>query len=298
MFDATNANPNGDPDGKGQARADLETGHGLVTDVALKRRIRDTVALLRGDHPEYQIFVEAGHALQPRVTEGWDRAEPLRTPRKNAAAASKRRTREDDEQRLDLERDAVAWLCRRYFDVRMFGAVLTRGRGEQAVGVRGPVQLTMAHSLDPVLPTEHTITRVTQTRQADIDKGERTEIGDKKVVPYGLYRAHLYYSAAMAAKTGVTSEDLDALWWAIVGMYEHTRSANSAGVDIAGVWVWSHPDAYGVAPARTLLDRVQVTAVDRCMPPRAYTDYQCRVVESGMPAGVELTTIVNIWEQS
>jgi CRISPR-associated protein Csd2 len=270
MFDATDCNPNGDPDQNNQPRTDDESGHGLVTDVAIKRKVRDTVALLHGDDRRYGIFVEAGHALNTR----WADA------RENTPGAA----------------DPLATLCGMYWDVRMFGQVLTGGKGGQSSSVRGPVQLTFGRSIDPVLPTDHTITRVTQTRQEDIDKGESTEIGSKWTVPYGLYRTHLYYSPGRAAKTGITSDDLDTLWRAIAAMFEHDRSSNRGGMDIAGLWVFSHPDALGVAPSRAVLRRIQVTAADPGRAPRGYADYRRQIDRAGMPAGIELATIVDIWE--
>lgn len=270
LFDCTDGNPNGDPDAQGQPRTDDETGQGLVTDVAIKRKIRDTVAMLHGADPSYQIFVEAGKALNPRTEEGWTNTK-------------------------GTEEQAVAWLCGRYFDVRMFGAVLTRGKGIGAVQLRGPLQLTFARSIDPVLPADHTITRVTQTRQEDIDKGERTEIGSKWNVPYGMYRAHIYYSAPRAAQTGITSRDLGVLWSTIATMYEHDRVSRRCGVDLAGLWVFTHPDQYGVAPSRQLLERVKVSAIDPDRAPRAYTDYRRNLNLDKLPNGIEVTTIVDIW---
>jgi CRISPR-associated protein Csd2 len=270
LFDATDSNPNGDPDAANHPRIDDETGHGLVTDVAIKRKIRDTVPVIRPDDPRYGIFVEAGAALQTRAVEGWDGRD---------------------------ERDALAWLCNRYYDIRMFGAVLTRGRGTTTGSVRGPVQLTFARSIDPVLPSDHTITRVTQTRQEDLDKGQTTEIGSKWTVPYGLYRAHLYYSPGLAARTSVTSDDMALLWEAITTMWEHTRSAVRSGVDLAGLWIISHPTATGVAPARRLLRRIQITGpTDRA--PRSADDYQRTVDRRNLPDGVEITTLYDIWEDS
>lgn len=262
-FDAIDSNPNGDPDGQRQPRTDAETGHGLVTDVALKRKIRDTVPLLRPDDDRYGIFVEAGRALNTRT----------------AAAPA--------------DADPAQWLCGRYFDVRVFGAVLTRGKGKGSLSVRGPVQVGMARSVHPVLPVRQTITRVTQVRQADIDRGETTEIGSSWTVPYGLYVAHLYYSASLGAKTGITADDLAALWQSITQMFDLTRSRARTGVDLAGLWVFSHATPFGVAPARQLLDSVRFTT--DADPPRRLHDYALDLPAS-LPAGVTMTTVYNAWE--
>lgn len=270
LFDVTDGNPNGDPDGANQPRTDDETGQGLVTDVAIKRKIRDTVALLRGDDDRYGIFVEAGHALNTRIEEGLK------------ASAD----RADDAQR---------WLCQHYFDVRMFGAVLSTGGKGGAGQVRGPLQFTFARSLDAVLPTDHAITRVTQTRQDDIDKGERTEMGSKWTVPYGLYRAHAFYSAPRAAKTGVTPDDLAVLWQALGVMLDHDRSATRGEMKLCGLYVFSHPDALGVAPAASLTRRVRVELVNPDKAPRQHDDYRRTLDVADLPGGVELTSLVDLW---
>ncbi|NJP34808.1 type I-C CRISPR-associated protein Cas7/Csd2 [Micromonospora thermarum] len=270
LFDVSDGNPNGDPDAGNQPRTDDESGQGLVTDVAIKRKIRDTVSLLRGDDPRYGIFVEAGFALNTRIE----------------AALQANPGKADEAQR---------WMCEHYFDIRMFGGVLSTGKGGGAGQVRGPLQLTFARSIDPILPTDHTITRVTQTRQEDIDKGERTEIGSKWTVPYGLYRAHLFYSAPRATKTGVTSDDLAALWQAITVMFDHDRAATRGEMKLCGLYVFSHPDAFGAAPSAALTQRITLDRVNRDKAPRAHTDYTRDIDESRLPDGVELTKLVDLW---
>jgi CRISPR-associated protein Csd2 len=270
LFDVTDGNPNGDPDGANQPRTDDETGQGLVTDVALKRKIRDTVSLLRGDDPRYGIFVEAGHALNTRIQEALE-ANPGKADQ------------------------AQQWLCEHYFDIRMFGAVLSTGRSGGAGQVRGPLQLTFARSLDPIVPADHAITRVTQTRQEDIDKGERTEMGSKWTVPYGLYRAHAFFSAPRAAKTAVTPDDLAVLWQAITVMFDHDRSATRGEMKLCGLYVFSHPDAVGVASAASLTSRIQLTRTDPEKAARQHTDYHRQPVDGPLPDGVQLTTVVDLW---
>ena len=288
LFDVTDGNPNGDPDAGNQPRTDDETGHGLVTDVALKRKIRDVIPQLHPDDPRYGIFVEAGHALNTRIQQ--------------ALAATNR----DGEQ-------AQRWLCDHYFDIRMFGAVLSTGRatdignpdttGQTRAGgrmrgagqVRGPLQLTFARSLDPVLPSDHAITRVTQTRQEDIDAGESTEIGSKWTVPYGLYRAHAFYAASRAAKTGVTREDLETLWTAVGSMFDHDRAATRGEMKLCGLYVYSHPNAFGAAPAASLTSRVRLSRTDPDKPPRHHLDYQRALANQDLPAGITFTTLVDLW---
>ena len=271
LFDVTDGNPNGDPDGGNQPRTDEETGQGLVTDVALKRKIRDTVSLLRGDDPRYGIFVEAGHALNTRIEQ--------------ALAANPGKTDQ-----------ARQWLCEHYFDIRMFGAVLSTGATKGGAGqVRGPLQLTFARSLHPIVPTDHAITRVTQTRQQDIDQGQTTEMGSKWTVPYGLYRAHAYFSAPRAAATGVTTDDLAALWQAITVMFDHDRSATRGDMKLCGLFVFTHPDRLGVDSAANLTNRVKITIANPDKAPRQHSDYILQLDESALPGGIELTAVVNIW---
>jgi CRISPR-associated protein Csd2 len=270
LFDVSDGNPNGDPDAGNQPRTDDESGQGLVTDVAIKRKIRDTISLLRGDDPRYGIFVEAGVALNTRIE-----AALTANPGKPG--------------------EAQGWICEHYFDIRMFGGVLSTGKGGGAGQVRGPLQLTFARSIDPILPTDHTITRVTQTRQEDIDKGERTEIGSKWTVPYALYRTHAFYSAPRAARTGVTSDDLAALWQAISVMFDHDRAATRGEMKLCGLYVFSHPDSLGVAPSAALTRLVTLDRLDTKKAPRAHTDYNRGIDESGLPNGVELTKLVDLW---
>ena len=276
LFDVTDGNPNGDPDGGNQPRTDDETGHGLVTDVAIKRKIRDVVRQIHPDDPRYGIFVEAGHALNTRIDHAL-------TVTGNRSA------------------DAQQWLCEHYFDIRMFGGVLSTGRAaadgkaKGAGQVRGPLQLTFARSLDPVLPIEHAITRVTQTRQEDIDAGERTEMGSKWTVPYGLYRAHAYYAAARGAKTGVTGDDLQTLWTALGTMFDHDRSATRGEMKLCGLYVFSHPDAFGVAPAASLTNRVRLERADADKPARQFTDYARTLHTDDLPDGVTVKRLVDLW---
>jgi CRISPR-associated protein Csd2 len=288
LFDVTDGNPNGDPDAGNQPRTDDETGHGLVTDVALKRKIRDVIPQLHPDDPRYGIFVEAGHALNTRIQQ--------------ALQATSR----DSEQ-------AQRWLCDHYFDIRMFGAVLSTGRATDtdnpdttsqprsggrmrgAGQVRGPLQLTFARSLDPVLPSDHAITRVTQTRQEDIDAGETTEMGSKWTVPYGLYRAHAFYSASRATHTGVTTQDLETLWTALGSMFDHDRAATRGEMKLCGLYVYSHPNAFGAAPAASLTSRVRLSRTDADKPPRHHLDYQRNIANHDLPNGITFTTLVDLW---
>jgi CRISPR-associated protein Csd2 len=276
FFDVTDGNPNGDPDAGNQPRTDDETGHGLVTDVALKRKIRDVVPQIKPDPGRYSIFVEAGYALNPRIQEA-----------KDVTKGSV-----EDQQK---------WLCARYFDIRMFGAVLSTGKKEEgsktagAGQIRGPLQLTFARSLDPVLPSDHAITRVAPTRQEDLDGGKRTEMGSKWTLPYGLYRAHAYYSGSRGARTGVTGDDLGTLWTALAMMFDHDRSAARGEMKLCGLYVYSHNDAFGKAPSASLTSRIRLERSDVEKPARQHTDYTRVIANDDLPAGVTFWSGVDLW---
>ena len=271
LLDVRDGNPNGDPDAGGMPRVDPETGHGLITDVAIKRKIRNTVPLIAAGRAGYDIYVEAGVALEAQH-------ERVYTERKL------------DPKSKTAEAEARQWMCRTFFDVRVFGAVMSVGK-LRAGRVQGPVQLSFARSVEPIQPVEHGITRVTQTRQADIDEGESTEMGSKHTVPYGLYLGYGHFSAPLAQRTEVSSEDLAVLWRAIEHMLEHDRAATRGEMALRGLYVFTHDDAFGQAPAHVLFDLVRVRRVTSG-PARAFSDYEVEVDEAGVPTGVQLTRLV------
>lgn len=279
LFDVIDGNPNGDPDAGNRPRVDEESGQGLVTDVALKRKIRDTIALAAGDDPRYGIFVQAGYALNPRLEASYE------------ATGLKLGSKVTPEQAAR----ARAWLCDHYADIRLFGAVLSVGKTGALGQIRGPLQVGMARSVDPVFPMDHAITRVTQTKQEDIDKGETTEMGGKWTIPYGLYRAELYYSANRGLQTGVDAKDLELLYRSLEMMFDHDRSATRGRLTPRGLYVFSHPNAFGVAPAHQLTERVSVTRAktDSEQPARSFNDYVVSVEDDGLPSGVTLTKLIS-----
>ncbi|GIH59884.1 type I-C CRISPR-associated protein Cas7/Csd2 [Microbispora siamensis] len=270
LFDVRDGNPNGDPDAGGMPRTDPETGQGLVTDVAIKRKIRNMVALLNEGMPGYDIYVETGTSLNAQ--------------HERAYAALNL----DPKQRRKSEIEAQQWMCQTFYDVRMFGAVMSTGT-KPCGRVQGPMQLTFSRSIDTVLAQEHGITRVTQTRQEDIDKGESTEMGNKHVIPYGLYLGHGHFSAPLARRTGVTSQDLETFWRAMTLMFEHDRASTRGEMAMRRLLVFSHDDPFGRAPAHELFDRVQVEP--KKATPRAFTDYTISI-DDDAPEGVTLTRVL------
>lgn len=270
LIEVRDSNPNGDPDSGGMPRIDPVSGQGLITDVAIKRKIRNMVALFNEQQPRpgYDIYVEAGVALN---------AQHERAYAELGEDAS--------------EADARQWMCRAFYDVRMFGAVMTTGqKGKQAGRVQGPMQLTFSRSIDPITPLEFGITRVTPTKQEDL-KEKTTEMGSKHLVPYGLYRGEGHFSAPLAARTGVSSADLEEFWRAFTLMFDHDRASARGEMNLRGLYVFTHDDQYGRAPARTLLDLVQVKGPGDATA-RSFEDYTVEVDDSALPEGVTLTRLV------
>ena len=275
LFDVENGNPNGDPDAGNMPRTDPETGCGLVTDVCLKRKIRNYVETAKEDAPGYRIYIKDQVPLNRSDAE----ALAYLGVQGDLKAAKK------DDPALDGKiRD---FMCRNFYDIRTFGAVMTTFvKGALNCGqVRGPVQLSFARSVDPILPQEVTITRVAITTEADAEK-KGTEMGRKYVVPYGLYRAEGYVSANLARKTtGFSEEDLELLWQAILNMFENDHSAARGKMAVRELIVFRHDSELGNAPAYKLFDAVQVSRKEGVTVPRSYRDYTVTVADT-LPAGV------------
>lgn len=277
LFDVENGNPNGDPDAGNMPRVDPESGYGLVTDVCLKRKIRNFVETLREDESGFRIYIKDGVPLNRSDAEAFA-ALDVKPDDKSIKEAKKK------DKDLDLKlRD---FMCREFFDIRTFGAVMTTFvKGALNCGqVRGPVQLSFARSVDPVIPQEVTITRVAITTEADAETKGNT-MGRKYIIPYGLYRAEGYISANLARKvTGFDEQDLELLWTAILNMFEHDHSAARGKMAVRELIVFKHESELGNAPAYKLFDAVQVKCREEVVTPRAYADYTVTVGE--MPQGV------------
>ncbi|GAB3474526.1 type I-C CRISPR-associated protein Cas7/Csd2 [Nocardiopsis coralliicola] len=285
FFDVRDGNPNGDPDAGGMPRTDPETGQGLVTDVAIKRKIRNTIPLFKSGEPGFDIYVEAGVSLNSQHERAY-------------SALDLQGDKKDKKQTALNQPRARDWMCQTFFDVRMFGAVMSTG-DKPAGRVQGPLQLTFSRSLHRILDQEHGITRITQTKTEDTEKGESTEMGTKHTVPYGLYQGFGHFSAPLAQRTGVTSADLEAFWRALTMMFEHDRASSRGEMALRGLYVFTHDDAFGRAPAHTLLDRVQAhltdqstSADDRDRVVRSFDEYKITVEEANLPQGITLTPLV------
>ncbi|MGH9444070.1 MAG: type I-C CRISPR-associated protein Cas7/Csd2 [Thermoanaerobaculia bacterium] len=289
LYDCEMGNPNGDPDAGNQPRLDPETGHGIVTDVCIKRKIRNYVELTRPGSAGYEIYIKekavlnrqnarAYEALGVKAGEATEGAEVADTK------ATKKKGRKGSADDVEKARE---WMCKNFFDVRTFGAVMSI---EINCGqVRGPVQLTFGRSIDPVLPLEHSITRmaVATEREAEAQSGDNRTMGRKNTIPYGLYRTHGFVSAALAEQTGFGAEDLALLWEAIRNMFEHDRSAARGLMTTRKLFVFEHEGKLGNAPAHDLFDLVKIQKKDGVGNPRQYSDY---IVEEpkNLPRGVRL----------
>lgn len=288
LFDVSDGNPNGDPDAGNLPRVDPETMQGLVTDVALKRKVRDWVDAARGAEAAFKIYVQSnGSALNTQHKRAYEALGMKSTGAKQAAA--------------DVDR-ARAWMCANFYDIRLFGAVMTTG--VNCGQVRGPVQLTFARSIDPIVPLDVSITRVAVTREEDQaviatddgaegKGGKRTEMGRKALVPYGLYASHGFFNPHFAAQTGVSAEDLALFWEALQRMWDLDRSAARGMLACQGLYVFSHESSLGNAPAQALFERVRIARRGNVEAPRSIVDYVIDVREDELPEGVALTRLVH-----
>lgn len=271
LFDVENGNPNGDPDAGNMPRTDPETSFGIVTDVCLKRKIRNFVELYKEGEGGYNILVKADRSLNSKFSEAYD-ALDLEKGKKG--------------KNTDDVKKAQEYICANYFDVRTFGAVMSTGDDPCGI-VRGPVQLNFAKSVDPVYVQDITVTRQAVTNDNDF-KVKQSEMGKKSFISYGLYRAEGYVSAMLAQKvTGFSEEDLELLWTSIINMFENDRSAARGKMCLRKLYIFKHESALGNAPAHILFDKIKVEKKAECNPPRNFDDYTI-TVDANMPAGVEL----------
>lgn len=283
LFEVENGNPNGDPDAGNMPRIDPETGYGLVTDVCLKRKIRNYVELSRGDEAGFRIYIKEGVPLNRSDAEAYAY---MGVDEKNVKEAKRKDERIDEKIR--------DFMCRNFYDIRTFGAVMTTfTKAALNCGqVRGPVQMSFARSIDPIVPNEITITRVAITTEADAER-KGTEMGRKHIVPYALYRAEGYISANLAQRvTGFSEGDLSLLWEAIINMFENDRSAARGKMAVRELIVFRHESEMGNAPAHRLFETVSVRRKDEGKPARCYTDYEVSVQEERLPKGVTCTRMI------
>lgn len=273
LFDCKDGNPNGDPDAANSPRIDPQDMHGLVSDVCLKRKIRNFVLLAKEAAPGFGIFVQQGSVLNERIAE----AHKALGHEVDAKSDKKKASREQVGA-------ARAEMCKRFYDVRTFGAVMSTGAN--AGQVRGPVQLSFSRSLDPILPLDLSITRMAVTEAKEADSPNQT-MGRKNLIPYGLYRCHGFISAHLARETGFSDQDLELLWQSLTQMFDHDRSASRGTMAPQKLVVFKHQTALGNAPAHKLFERVQVSRKNGS-PARTFADYDVTVDKNGLPTGIEV----------
>lgn len=271
VFDVHDGNPNGDPDAGNLPRVDAETGMGLVTDVCLKRKVRNYVQIAKGLADGYDIFIKEKAVLNDEIDKAHDDTEVKNAKDKTAAARR--------------------YMCKNYYDVRTFGAVMSTGKN--AGQVRGPIQLTFARSVDPIATAEHSITRiaVATPKEAENQKGENHTMGRKATVPYGLYVCHGFVSSNLAKQTGFSEEDLDIFFEALKNMFDLDRSAARGLMSAQKLIVFRHQSELGNAPANKLFDLVKIEKVTNDEP-RSFNDYKITVNAESLPNGVTVEELI------
>ncbi len=272
LFDCKDGNPNGDPDAANSPRIDPQDMRGLVSDVCLKRKIRNYALLAKGGQPPFDIFVQQGSVLNEKILEG------------HKAAGNDVDAKKKTADRKQVQ-SARAEMCKRFFDVRTFGAVMSTGAN--AGQVRGPVQISFSRSVDPILPLDLSITRMAVTEAKEADAPNQT-MGRKNLIPYGLYCCQGYISAHLAKETGFGEEDLALFWQALTQMFDHDRSASRGTMAPQKLIVFKHQSTLGNAPAHKLFERVTVQRKANVPVARSFSDYDVTVNKSGLPAGIEL----------
>ena len=280
LFDVTDGNPNGDPDAGNLPRVDPETGHGLVTDVCLKRKVRNYVSLAKSDDNGFEIFVQERSILNVKIDEGYKKAG--HDPEK---AKEKEKKKDKSQPRRDEIASIRTTMCQMFYDIRAFGAVLSTGAN--AGQVRGPVQLTFSRSIDPVIALEHALTRVAVTSEKDA-KTKETEFGRKFTLPYGLYRCHGFINPFLADQTGFGEEDLALFWKALEQAFEFDRSAARGQMVARALIVFEHKSPLGNGHAHQLQSRVKVTTNTTGQPIRRFEDYDIEVDDKELPDGITI----------
>ncbi len=271
LFDVADGNPNGDPDAGNLPRVDPETGHGLVTDVCLKRKVRNYIGTIKNEEPPYEIYVKEKAVLNDQ--------------HERAYKALNKKPGDSPDQ------EATQWMCHNFYDVRTFGAVMALK--VNCGQVRGPIQIAFARSVDPIVSLEHAITRcaVATKKEAEAQKGDNRTMGRKFTVPYALYRCHGFVNPYLADKTGFSEDDLELFWTSLIQMFELDRSAARGQMAPRALIIFEHESKLGNAPAHKLFDLVSVTKNDKENPARSFADYQV-LIDSNVPSGITVKQLL------
>lgn len=281
LFDVKDGNPNGDPDAGNLPRIDAETGRGLVTDVCLKRKIRNYVGIVKNEQPPFEIYIKEKAVLNKTHERAY------------VGIGAEDLLKSDDKKRKggDKVEEARQWMCKNFYDVRTFGAVMSTG--VNCGQVRGPVQMTFGRSVEPIVASEHSITRmaVTTEKEAENQSGDNRTMGRKFTIPYGLYAAHGFVSAHLAEQTNFSDEDMTLLLDALTNMFEHDRSAARGEMTTRGLYVFKHESKLGNAQAHNLFERIQAERISDGVA-RSFSDYKITVNDKDLPTGVSLMKVV------
>lgn len=274
LFDVQDGNPNGDPDAGNLPRVDSETGEGLVSDVCLKRKVRNFVQIVKDSEKPYDIFIKEKAILNNQIAEA-HKQEDVKAKEKG-----------------DKTEAARQWMCRNFYDIRTFGAVLSTG--ENAGQVRGPIQFTFARSIDPIVTAEHSITRMAVATEDEAKKqsGDNRTMGRKYTVPYGLYKANGFISAHLATQTGFNEDDLNLFWESLKNMFDHDHSAARGMMNARKLIVFKHSSTLGNASAHTLFNLIDIKLKNKEVPPRSFNDYVVTIDKEKLPEGVELLDMI------
>jgi len=299
LYDVENGNPNGDPDMGNMPRIDPQTGRGLVTDVCIKRKVRDYIDLMKNEDAGHRIYVKSGIVLNNQHLEAYeylgitpatkktkDKSKGKKSKESLEAAETKEtQVEEDTKLTKQQEQELTKFMCKNFIDIRMFGAVMTTS--VNCGQVRGPVQINFSRSIDPIFQNELTITRCAVTTEAEAKEGKIHMMGKKQLVPYGLYRAEGYISAKLAKQTEFTEADLELLWDSLINMFEHDHSASRGKMSARKLIVFKHDSELGCCQAHTLFERVKVERLPSNLLPRSFSDYKVTISDD-IPNGVEL----------
>ena len=274
LFDVQDGNPNGDPDAGNLPRVDSETGEGLVSDVCLKRKVRNFVQIVKDSEKPYDIFIKEKAILNNQIAEA-HKQEDVKAKEKG-----------------DKTEAARQWMCRNFYDIRTFGAALSTGKNPGQV--RGPIQFTFARSIDPIVTAEHSITRMAVATEDEAKKqsGDNRTMGRKYTVPYGLYKANGFISAHLATQTGFNEDDLNLFWESLKNMFDHDHSAARGMMNARKLIVFKHSSTLGNASAHTLFNLIDIKLKNKEVPPRSFNDYVVTIDKDKLPEGVELLDMI------
>jgi len=283
LFDVKDGNPNGDPDAGNLPRLDAETGHGLVTDVSLKRKVRNFVGMVKDCAPPYDIYIKEKGVLERTHRAAYEAIGATSELADDGKEGKKKRKGSEDS--VKAARD---WICKNFFDVRTFGAVMSTG--VNCGQVRGPVQMTFGRSIDPIIATEHSITRmaVATEKESESQDGDNRTMGRKHTVPYGLYRSHGFISSFLAKQTGFSADDLELYFKALEDMFEHDRSAARGQMSTRGLYVFKHDSELGNAHAHNLFDKLAIVANDSSVPARDFSAYSVSFDGTALAVGASV----------